>query len=305
MPLSLVLVAAAVGWPEVTAPPRPLPGDARLTHCLVSLIDDVTLSSEEAGLIVSVDVREGRRVEQGMLLAKVNDAHARLQRDIAAAEQQVAAQKAKNDVNIRYAQAAERVAQKEYELNVDANRKVPGAKTIVELQKLELQVKQASLQIEQATHEFTIAGYEKEAHAAKVALAENDIERRQIRSPIVGEVVEVMVRPGEWVQAGDKVMRIVRLDRLRIEGFVNKDEFSPAEINHRPVKVDVRLARGRVERFEGQVVFVSPLVQAGGEYLVRAEVDNRQEAGQWLMRPGLEADMTILTGAAAAGPRLP
>lgn len=296
----LLSMAVALSWPEAEAARRPAPSECRLTHCLVSLIDDVTVSSEEAGLIVSVEVREGKGVEQGSLLAKVNDSHARLQRDIAAAELQVATQKAKNDVNIRYAQAAEKVAQKEHELNVKANLAVPGSKTLVELQKLELQVKQASLQIEQATNEFIVAGHEKDAHAAKVALAENDIERRQIKCPIVGEVVEVLVRPGEWVQAGDKVMRVVRLDRLRIEGFINKDSFSPSEVSNRTVKVDVKLARGRVETFEGQIVFVSPLVVAGGEYLVRAEVVNRQEGGQWLMRPGLEADMTIFTGAMAA-----
>ena len=300
---AIVSLSLVLGWQQAGPASRVLPTEARLSHCLVSLIDDVNVSSEEAGLVVSVEVREGKGVEIDTLLVRMNDSHVQLQRNIALAEQLVAQQKAKNDVNIRYAQAAERVAQKELDLNLEANRKVPGTKSAVELQKLDLQVRQAELQIEQATHEFSIAGFEKDAHKAKVDLADNDIARRQIKSPIVGEVVEVLVRPGEWVQAGDRVVRVVRLDRLRIEGFVNKDHFSPAEVSGRPVKVSVGLARGRTETFEGQIVFVSPLVQAGGEYLVRAEVINRQEDGQWLLRPGLEADMQIATGAVAALPQ--
>jgi hypothetical protein len=34
-------------------------------------------------------------------------------------------------------------------------------------------------------------------------------------------------------------------------------------------------------------------LKAGGEYRVWAEVANRRERGHWLLRPGLEARMTI------------
>ena len=40
-------------------------------------------------------------------------------------------------------------------------------------------------------------------------------------------------------------------------------------------------------------VAASPLVTAGNKYRVRAEVVNRTEKGQWLLRPGMTAAMTI------------
>jgi hypothetical protein len=43
-------------------------------------------------------------------------------------------------------------------------------------------------------------------------------------------------------------------------------------------------------------VFISPLVQAGDKYRVRAEVENRTEAGAPLLRPGMTATMTIGLG---------
>jgi hypothetical protein len=50
-----------------------------------------------------------------------------------------------------------------------------------------------------------------------------------------------------------------------------------------------------VVKFSGQIVFVSPLVEAGGEYKVWAEVDNRVSPNKnWILQPGLSATMKIL-----------
>ncbi|MGE0610128.1 MAG: hypothetical protein AB7O62_23755, partial [Pirellulales bacterium] len=92
------------------------------------------------------------------------------------------------------------------------------------------------------------------------------------------------------------VLRIVRLDRLRVEGFLNASEHNPHEVMNRPVLVEVPLAHGRVEQFRGKVVFVSPLVEADGEFRVWAEVVNRTEGDQWLLLPGLNAAMSIELG---------
>jgi len=103
---------------------------------------------------------------------------------------------------------------------------------------------------------------------------------------------------GEWVAAGESVIQVVRVDRLRVEGFLSATEFGPEEIAGRPVLVEVQFAGGRSARFSGNVVFISPLVQAGNKYRVRAEVENRAENGHPLLRPGMSATMTIpLNGA--------
>jgi len=61
----------------------------------------------------------------------------------------------------------------------------------------------------------------------------------------------------------------------------------------RPVTVEVPLAGGRSTRFQGQVVFISPIVQAGNKYRVRAEVANRSENGHPILRPGMSATMNV------------
>ena len=45
--------------------------------------------------------------------------------------------------------------------------------------------------------------------------------------------------------------------------------------------------------FSGEIVFVNPLIEASGAYRVWAEVDNHRHNGRWVLRPGMEAQMTI------------
>jgi multidrug efflux pump subunit AcrA (membrane-fusion protein) len=88
-------------------------------------------------------------------------------------------------------------------------------------------------------------------------------------------------------------VQIVRMDRLRVEGFVAASEWNVDELVGREAIVEVELARGQRERFAGRVTYISPLVTAGGKYRVRAEVENRLSNDEWLLRPGMTVSMTI------------
>jgi len=82
------------------------------------------------------------------------------------------------------------------------------------------------------------------------------------------------------------------MNRLHVTGHVSAAQFGPQEISGRAVSILVRLERGRTERFTGKITFVHPEVN-GGDYLVRAEIQNRREGDQWILRPGLNVDMTV------------
>jgi hypothetical protein len=85
----------------------------------------------------------------------------------------------------------------------------------------------------------------------------------------------------------------VRLDRLRVEGFVNANEVDPSALIDRAVLVEVATAGGQRRTVSGRVVYVSPLVQGGGENRIWAEVENVKENGRWRIQPGQSARMTI------------
>src|SRR5581483_716698 len=119
----IVTLAAVLAPPGEVAANRGAPSEAHLSNCLVTLIDDKKVPAEVAGLLVSVDVKEGMQVKQGDKLAQMNDNQAQYQKKVAISEERVSQEKASNDINVRFAEAAQQVAQKEYELNQEALKK--------------------------------------------------------------------------------------------------------------------------------------------------------------------------------------
>lgn len=268
-------------------------GQPVLTQCRVAIIEKADVPGREAGVLTQMEAREGLQVKNGELLGQIDDTKVKVLKKVKQKEFEAAAEQANNDVNVRYADKAAGVALREYQKAVAANRTTKGAIAEIEIDKLRLNAQKADLQIEQAQFDMKVAKLTSEVKLAEVEAADADIEQRRIISPLDGVVVHVYKHVGEWVPPGDPVVQIVRVDRLRIEGFVNSAEFSPAEVDGRPVIVEAELARGRKVQFQGKIVFVSPLDQPGGDYLVWAEVSNRQENGHWLLRPGTTATMTI------------
>lgn len=269
------------------------PTDPVLKHCLVSLIEEVQLPGREPGVLIALDAKEGMQVSAGDVLGRIDDTEATVAKRVKQLEHETAKEQATNDVDVRYAAAAAGVAEFAWQKAVQANERSKGSVAQVEIQRLQLDHRRAVLQIEKAQLDRRVASLTAETKAAEVEAAEVHIERRQLRSPIDGVVVTVHRHLGEWVPPGDPVFRIVRVNRLRIEGFLNAAEFGPEEVGGKTVTVVAELARGKKETFQGKIVFVNPLVAAGGEYKVWAEVDNKSMNDQWLLRPGSNVVMTI------------
>lgn len=265
----------------------------QLTHCLVSLLEDVQVPALEPGAILSLAVQEGDLVSAGQLLAQIDDRQPKLDKLAAELQQKAAIAKAEDDIEVRFSEAAFAVATAELERALAVERRSPGGVTQQEIQKLQLAKHRDELQIERSRLETLVAQMTADVQRAAVKSADDAIARRRIVAPLDGVVVTLFHDKGEWVAAGESVVQVVRIDRLRVEGFLNATEIGPDEVAGRPVQVEVQLAGGRPGRLAGTVVYTSPLVQAGNKYRVRAEVENRAENGHAMLRPGLTATMTI------------
>jgi multidrug efflux pump subunit AcrA (membrane-fusion protein) len=285
--VAVALVAAGVAVAEQ--------GEPVLERCLVSLVEEAKVPAREPGVLVELRIREGDRIGRNDVIARIDDSQPQSERRKAKAEHDQTLAKAESDVDVRYAVAAEKVAEAEFAKAAESDRKVPGSVTQVERDRLKLNEKKSELQIEQAELERRLAMLAAVAKEAEVQAAENAIERRLIKSPLDGVVVQVFPHQGEWMQPGDPLARVVRTDKLRVEGYVDSTRFDPEAVRDRPVTVEVEFADRRKEQFKGRMVFTSPIVESGGDYRVWAEVENRQVPGsqQWLLRPGQAATMTI------------
>ncbi len=88
-------------------------------------------------------------------------------------------------------------------------------------------------------------------------------------------MVRVDRHRGEWVEPGDPVLRILRIDRLRAEGFV-KVRHTEHDLENCPVTLTVDLPGRPGTVFPGKVVFVSPEVDpVNAQVRIWAEIENR------------------------------
>jgi macrolide-specific efflux system membrane fusion protein len=321
MRVLLILAAcAAVALSGAQFPPRPSsPGFGSaaaptddpgvLRDCVVTLIADVNvpadLQAQEGGVLTGLrtdtpgpdgqplKVTEGVQVKLGQVLAQIDLRTAQAIEQAAQYRLQAAEREAKNDVNVRYAKAAALVAHADFESAEIANRDVPGTIPAIEVRRLRLLWEQYMLQIEQALHEQELADKNLSVRQAELEVAQLDLQRRQIKAPTDGVVVEVYVDEGEWVRAGDPILRVVRIDKLRVEGFLDANKLLPAQVDGKPVTVEMGMPGGLKRTFEGKVVYASYLVETGARFRIRAEVDNQQVDGAWQLRPGQTVTMTI------------
>ncbi len=302
------LLASALSFGQVPEANKVLPATqaVKLDNCIVSPLQDVDVPASEAGVLTDIFVKEGQNVmgpeetADGSItpstpLAQIEDRDAILRKAVAEAEYEGKVKEAENDVNIRYAQKSAEVAQAELDDSLAINRRSPNTIPPTEIRRQQLTAERGLLQKEVAEHEQSLAAIAAKSAKAQVDAVENEIDRRSVDAMLSGRVEKIYRNKGEWVNPGDPVMRIVRMDRLKVEGFVNASLYLPQDVDKRPVRIDIRLPGNRVETFSGHVASFSPLVEASGEFRIWAEVENRRELNYWLMRPGMSADMYIYT----------
>jgi len=261
---------------------------------VLRLIDEAEVPAQEAGVLTAVEVREGQRVQKGELLAQIDDQIARLALDAAKAQFEIARAKAANDVRLRYARKALEVSEAELRRSHESIERFAKSVSQSQLDVEELTVQRNRLEAEQAEHEQQVAHLELNAKENELAAATAQLARRRILAPLGGMVVQVYVRQGEWVEPGEKALRIVNIERLKAEGFVPAATANDTLVG-RTVTVNVESQNNSAEEtlpLSGKMVFVSPEVDPiTGQVRVWAEIDNR--GGR--LRPGLPVKMVIET----------
>jgi multidrug efflux pump subunit AcrA (membrane-fusion protein) len=127
-----------------------------------------------------------------------------------------------------------------------------------------------------------------------VVVGSENQKRVDIVAPFQGIVVKTFHQAGARVKADQPVIRLVRLDRMVIEGDLNLDEQSLAGIRGKKARAQCRLGPRDQIAIQGKVTFASPKADTNGNYHVRVEVPNSQKNGRWLLRPGQIAKLEIL-----------
>jgi RND family efflux transporter MFP subunit len=264
--------------------------EIKIDSALVRLIDQLELPAREAGTITQLAVQEGTAVKSGDLLVQIDDTEARFALSRAKVELQIATENATSDVAIRSAERALQTAITELKRAEDARQKLRDVVTETELEKLKLAVDQARLAVEKAQQDRSVAQLQRDLKTVESDFAARNVARRQSLAPFAGVVVQIHRRPGDWVQPGDRLLRVIRLDRLRIEGALDAKQ-AVADLAGRPVSFAVDLPGRPNSLFRGKLTFVSPEIDPFTRSVrVLAEVENPG----LVLQPGLKGTLTVL-----------
>ena len=263
---------------------------ALLDTCFVKLIEDIEIPAEESGKITAIHVKPGDDVGLEQPIAQMDDQRAQRMLEEASLKFQSADRLANDETEIRSAYKKMILAQREHEDIATLARKGSESKQAYQRSKYAMQI--SELDYQAAKNKKSLAALDKDAESVRVNAAKDSIKRNALKSPVEGIVFEVFKDKGEWVTAGDKIMRVARMDRVRIQGFVEAKKYDPSEIANRPVTVTLQLARDQEQTFSGEIVFVS-YERGGNRYKVWAEVDNVKKNNRWILQAESEVTMEI------------
>lgn len=256
---------------------------------VVKVSEEVAVPARDAGVLAKISAKEGQLVEVGDVVASLLDTDIRLAVERARLEAESASRKSKNEVDLLYARKSTEVARAELKRSQDTNDKYPRTVSQSELDRQRLLVEQGELQTKKAEHEHDVAGLERDIRDNDYQIAKEQLDRRTIAAPLRGMVVEVLRRRGEWVQPGDSIVRIVRLDRLKAEGFL-PIKIAGLDLVDRKVKLIATAPGERAVEATGQIVFISPEIDPlNAQVRFWAEIEN----ADLKLRPGMTATLKI------------
>lgn len=149
-------------------------------------------------------------------------------------------------------------------------------------------IARSRLLLSQREREQKVAAISADVAANELELAKLQLERRRLTAPFDGMIVTTDRQAGEWVEAGTTVLRLIQLDRMRVDGFLD------ASLAVQPLTgraVTIQFSKGSsLPEIAGVITFISPEIDPINQQVrISAEFDN---PGQ-LIRSGLVARMTI------------
>ena len=200
--------------------------------------------AERSGAVKKILVQRGQHVESGQTVAELDSSDAQAELKTAEARQAAiraemqvfaqggrAADRAVIDTSIEKARLELKIAQDQYASAVRLRDKKAGTEMEVRTAKEAIDRAQAQIQALQEQRAALVtpsdkSGAEARLDEAKTAaqLAEARIRMSVVRAPISGTVYQFDLKPGAYLNAGDLVASIGRLDHVHVKVYVDEPD---------------------------------------------------------------------------------
>ena len=244
----------------------------------------------------------GTLVRKGDVLGKQKDAELVEQKIVAEQELLVSEKEAAKELEVEVAVAAAQVAQASYKRADSLNKTMPGSVSPEEIQEKYYEYVRSMKAIDKAKFDLEVNQEKVKVAKARVNAADVAIEDRKLVSPIDGVIDDVMKNEGEWLREGDEILKIVRYDKVQINGSIPANRYAPETIANKKVVVEVKRPGAEPQKLEGKVVYVRQTVESGHYYFYADVANQANEAGYWLLNPGALVTVEICVGEPAVAP---
>lgn len=197
--IAVVSLFANLSW--ANEPAVPLDG-------ITKPVSDVDLSFVQPGKVTAVLVEKGDVVEQGEVLVTLDD-------EVELIQKKILQDRSENRVPVDLARVE--LAQNRKNLENVQRAHAKGATS-------DWEVDQATLAVDTALLNLKVREFEHSQDTLKLESLLGQIERLSIKSPGQGIVEDIMIEPGETVQAMVPVIRLVDINPLKIDLPVPVDQ---------------------------------------------------------------------------------
>jgi len=206
--------------------------------CLIEARQNLDIRSSVEGVIESLQVQRGSQVRKGQVIALLFSGPER-------AALEVARSRATMEGELRSAEARLELTRK----------KLERAEELVKKNFVSAAARDdAEADYRLALEQVRVSKENRRLAELEVKRAEEVLSQREIRSPVNGIVIDVMLRPGELTSSNQKdpIMKVAEVDPLNVELILPVSAF------------------GKIKR--GQMATVTPEAPVGGSYQARVEI---------------------------------
>jgi RND family efflux transporter MFP subunit len=233
----IVLPACAAGL-VVSCAALAQPALAPEYDCLIEARQALDIRSPVEGVIEAVHVQRGASVKKGQTLAMLFSGPERALLDLARS-------RAGNEGEIKAAEARVGITRKKWERSEELVKKNFVSESARD---------EAEAEYKFAMEQLRVAQENRRLAELEVKRAEEVLAQREIKSPVAGIVVEVMLKPGELTSSNQKdpIVKLMQVDPLNVELILPTAHY------------------GKIKA--GQRAWVMPEAPVGGKHMARVEV---------------------------------
>ena len=245
---------------------------------------ETIVSSESAGKLLTMEVKQGSTVQAGDLIAQIDTVELNLRK------QQTISQLAASETKKQTISAQINVL-KEQKKNVQTTQQRIGkmfadqAATQQQLDDINGQANVIDKQISATNTQFQQIGSEMDVINRQLDLIDEQLRKCRINSPISGTVLETYLETGELATPGKPILKMADLTNLELKVYVSGAQLSSVKLGNEATilidsgKDEMQSASGKITWISSESEFTPKIIQTKEErvklmYAVKVIVPN-------------------------------